>query len=118
MLKDKYVFAQLVRFLDNDKFRHLVDKYESDKYVKSYTCWNQFLTLMLGQLSNRKSLRELIVEMEADARRLCHLGIGKSVTQSNLGKANKQCDYRIFGEFAFYIIAKARKRMIQKNLRA
>lgn len=35
MLKDKYVFAQLV------KFRHLVDKYDGDKYVKSYTCWNQ-----------------------------------------------------------------------------
>ena len=35
MLKDKYVFAQLVKFLDNDKFRHLVDKYDGDKYVKS-----------------------------------------------------------------------------------
>ena len=43
MLKDKYVFAQLVKFLDNDKFRHLVDKYDGDKYVKSYTCWNQLL---------------------------------------------------------------------------
>ncbi|WP_289739841.1 DUF4372 domain-containing protein, partial [uncultured Duncaniella sp.] len=51
MLKDKYVFAQLVKFLDNDKFRHLVDKYDGDKYVKSYTCWNQLLTLMFGQLS-------------------------------------------------------------------
>lgn len=118
MLKDKYVFAQLVRFLDNDKFRHLVDKYEGDKYVKSYTCWNQLLTMMLGQLSNRKSLRDLIVEMEAHARRLYHLGIGKSVMQSNLGKANEQCDYRIFGELAFYMIAEARKRMIKKNLRA
>ena len=55
MLKDKYVFAQLVKFLDNDKFRHLVDKYDGDKYVKSYTCWNQLLTLMFGQLSNRES---------------------------------------------------------------
>ena len=64
MLKDKYVFAQLVKFLDNDKFRHLVDKYDGDKYVKSYTCWNQLLTLMFGQLSNRESLRDLIVAMK------------------------------------------------------
>lgn len=28
MNKDKYVFAQLVAFLDNNKFRHLVDKYD------------------------------------------------------------------------------------------
>ena len=114
MLKDKYVFAQLVKFLDNDKFRHLVDKYDGDKYVKSYTCWNQLLTLMFGQLSNRESLRDLIVAMEAHAGKLYHLGIGKSVTRSNFSKANEQRDYRIFEEFAFYMIAEARKRRIQK----
>ncbi len=114
MLKDKYVFAQLVKFLDNDKFRHLVDKYDGDKYVKSYTCWNQLLTLMFGQLSNRESLRDLIVAMEAHAGKFYHFGIGKSVTRSNLSKANEQRDYRIFEEFAFYMIAEARKRRIQK----
>ena len=30
MNKDKYVFAQLVEFLDNNKFRHLVDKYDGN----------------------------------------------------------------------------------------
>ena len=114
MLKDKYVFAQLVKFLDNDKFRHLVDKYDGDKYVKSYTFWNQLLTLMFGLLSNRESLRDLIVAMEAHAGKLYHLGIGKSVTRSNLGKANEQRDYRIFEEFAFFMIAEARKRRIRK----
>ena len=33
MNKDKYVFAQLVEFLDNNKFRHLVDKYDWNRYV-------------------------------------------------------------------------------------
>lgn len=114
MLKDKYVFAQLVKFLDSDKFRHLVDKYEGDRYIKSYTCWNQLLTMMFGQLSNRESLRDLIVAMEAHARKLYHLGIGKSVTRSNLSKANEQRDYRIFEEFAFFMIDEARSRRIQK----
>ena len=53
MNKNKYVFAQLVEFLDKDKFRHLVDKYNGNRYVKSFTCWNQLLALMFGQLSNR-----------------------------------------------------------------
>ena len=35
MNKDKYVFAQLVAFLDNNKFRHLVDKYDGNRYVKN-----------------------------------------------------------------------------------
>lgn len=46
MNKDKYVFAQLVEFLDNNKFRHLVDKYDGNRYVKNFTCWNQLMALM------------------------------------------------------------------------
>ena len=38
MNKSKYVFDQFVEFLDNDKFRHLVDKYEGNRYVKHFTC--------------------------------------------------------------------------------
>ena len=67
MHKDPYVFAQLVRFLDRSKFNRIVAKYEGDKYIKSYTCWNQLLTMIFGQLSNRESLRDLVVAMEAHA---------------------------------------------------
>lgn len=30
MKKDKYVFAQLIEFLNDDKFHHLVDKYSEN----------------------------------------------------------------------------------------
>lgn len=42
----QYVFYQLVEILDEDKFRHLVDKYNGKRYVKSFTCWNQLFALM------------------------------------------------------------------------
>lgn len=70
--------------------------------------------MMFGQLSNRESLRDLIVALEAHAGKVYHLGIGKSVTRSNLSKSNEQRDYRIFEEFAFFMIAEARKRRIRK----
>ena len=57
MTKDKYVFAQLIEFLGNNKFRYLVDKYDGNRYVKHFTCWNQLLAMMFGQLCNRESLR-------------------------------------------------------------
>ena len=63
MNQDKYVFAQLVEFLNNDKFRRLVDKYDGNRYVKHFTCWSQLLAMMFGQLSNRESLRDLIVSV-------------------------------------------------------
>ena len=110
MHKDPFVFAQLVQFMNRSKFNRIVAKYDGDKYVKSFSCWNQLLTMMFGQLTNRESLRDLIVATEAHSGKLYHLGMGKSVTRSNLSKANEQRDYRIFEEFAYFMIAQARSK--------
>ena len=114
MNRDKYVFAQLVQFLDQFKFLRIVKRYDGDKYVKGFSCWNQLLTMMFGQLTNRERLRDLIVATEAHSGKLYHLGMGKSVTRSNLSKANEQRDYRIFEEFAFFMISETRSRRIEK----
>ena len=113
MHKEKFVFAQLADFLNGDKFRHIVDKYKGNNYVKSFTCWNQLLVLMFGQLSNRKSLRDLALVITAHHKKNFHLGFGKSVTLSNLSKANTNRDFRIFEEFAYYMIGQARAKRIQ-----
>ena len=109
MLKDKYVFAQMSSILNRSKFNRIVEKYSGDHYVKHFTCWNQLLTLMFGQLCNRASLRDLIVALQAHQEKCYHLGVGKHVTRSNLSKANENRDYRIFENFAFYMIEEARK---------
>ena len=114
MLKDKYVFAQLVQFLDRSKFNRIVAKYLGYKYIKFFTCWNQLLVMMFGQLAKCESLRDLIVALEAHWRKLYHLGMGKSVTRSNLAKANEQRDYRIFEDFAYHLVAEARSKSTEK----
>ena len=103
-----------MKFLNYEKFKYFVKKYNGNKYIKSYTCWNQLFTMIFGQLSNRESLRDLVVAMEAHARKLYHLGIGKSVIRSNLSKANERHDYCILEEYATFMIAEARKHRINK----
>ena len=111
MNKDKYVFAQLIEFLNNDKFRRLVDKYDGNRYVKHLTCWNQLLALMFGQLCNRESLRDVIVALEAHRSKCFHLGLGrKPIAKTTLATANQNRDYRIFEEFAFYMMAQAKEK--------
>ena len=110
MNKDKYVFAQLVEFLDCFKFRRIVTKYNGDKYVKHLTCWNQFLAMMFGQLANRESLRDLIVALDAHRSKCYHLGLGKNISKSSLARANQDRDYHIFEEYAFYLVSETRKR--------
>ena len=109
MNKDKYVFAQVVEFLDYFKFRRLVEKYRGDAYVKHFSCWHQLLTLMFGQLSGRESLRDLTTVLDAHHSKCYHLGLGSSPASRNtLSVANQNRDYRIFEEFAFFMMAEAR----------
>lgn len=113
MNKDKYVFAQLIEFLDNNKFRHLVDKYDGNRYVKHFTCWNQLLAMMFGQLSNRESLRDMIVAFEAHRAKQYHLGLGrKPIAKTTFASANQNRDFRIFEDFAFYMMEQARKKRV------
>lgn len=112
MNQDKYVFAQIVEFLNQDKFRRLVSKYQGDRYVKYYSTWNQLLTLIFGQLSRSASLRDCVLALQAHRSKLYHLGVGKTVTRSNLSKANEQRDFRIFEDFAYYMIAEARRKRV------
>lgn len=112
MNKDKYVFAQLTSFLDRNKFNFIVRKHKGDHYVKHFTCWNQLLALMFGQLSNRESLRDLIVALEAHRSKCYHLGMGKNVSRTSLARANQDRDYRIFEEFAYFLIGEARKKRV------
>lgn len=97
-------------FLPVDHFKWLVKKYEGNKYVKSFSCWNHLLVLIFGQLSNRDGLRDLIVTLAPFKSAFHHLGFGKSVTRSNLGKANEVREVRIFQEFADRMVAIARKK--------
>lgn len=107
MGKAKYVFAQLLSFLDPFVFLRIAKKYEGDKYVKHFSCWNQLAVLMFGQLSNRESLRDVVLATQAHATKAYHLGFGKAATRSNLSKANNTRDYRIFEEFAYRVVAEA-----------
>ena len=73
MHKGKYVFSQLLDFLDRNDFNYLARKYGGDKYIKQFTCYNQLCVLMFGQLSNRESLRDVILATQAHASKAYHL---------------------------------------------
>lgn len=109
MFQDKYVFAQLASFLNRSKFNRIVAKYNGDNYVKHFTCWNQLLALMFGQLSNRESLRDLVIALDAHQSKCYHLGMGKNASRSSLARANQDRDYHIFEEYAYYLVNQTRE---------
>ena len=108
MHKGKYVFSQLLDFLDKDVFLRIANRYDGNRYVKNFTCWNQLAVLMFGQLSNRESLRDVVLATQALSDKAYHLGFGRYASKSTLADANNKRDYCIFEEFAYRVVADAR----------
>lgn len=92
----KYVFSRIVTILPARVFDRCVNQFNGDKLVKHFTFWNQLLCMMFGQLSNRDSLRDLLVCVNALKPKHYHLGFGKGIPRSNLSEANENDDrYRL-----------------------
>ena len=104
MNQGQYVFTQLCNFLPKNQFDWFVKKYEGNKFVKSFTCWNQLLVMVFGQLSNRESMRDFVQTLNAHQSKFNRLGFGKSLTRSNLSKANEIREVRIFEDMANLMI--------------
>ena len=109
MNQGKYIFAQLTDFLPRRVFDSIVSKYNGNKHVRSFTCWNQMLCMVFGQLTSRDSMRDLMLSFEAHKSKYYHLGFGPTVSRRNLGTANEKRSYKIFEEFAYVLIEETRK---------
>ena len=103
------MFAQLLDFIDKDVFLRLANKYDGNRYIKQFICWNQLAVLMFGQLSNRESLRDVILATQAHASKAYHLGFGKHTAKSTLADDNTKRDYRIFDDLVGKLIEEAQR---------
>lgn len=104
MNSGKYVFAQVLQFVNRYEFEKGVGLYHGNHRVRGLTCWNQFVQLFFGQLTSLNSLRDICVCLKAHKKKLYHLGIKQNVNQSTLSRANENRDWRIFADFGEYLI--------------
>src|SRR5881396_1772079 len=103
------VFAQLMDLLPLHAFHRSVERYEGQRYVKSFSCLDQFLVMAFAQLTFRESLRDVEACLSAVPSKLYHMGIRSSVSRSTLSDANESRDWRIFADFAQALVGIARR---------
>lgn len=109
MNKGKHVFAQIMSLVHSEEFAKYVDKYNGNYRVRTFSCWHQFLCMSFGQLTHRESLRDIVVCLQTHEKKLYHLGLTHGVNKSTLADANENRDWRIYADFAQFLIANARK---------
>jgi len=110
MNQGKYVFAQVMEFVPFYQFNRCVQRYQGHYRIKSFTCWEQFLSMAFGQLTYRESLRDVVICLNAQKQKLYHFGFNSlKVSRSTLSDANNSRDWRIYRDFAQILIGQARK---------
>ena len=108
MNQGKYVFAQIFDFVSHNDFLKCVNRYNGDYKTQHFSCWKQFLCMAFGQLTHRESLSDTMLCIQANSRKLYHMGIGSAISKSTLSKANENRDWRIYQDFALLLIAQAK----------
>jgi hypothetical protein len=89
-------------------FHRCVRRYGGNQKVKDFKCSDHFRVMSFAQLTYRESLRDIEACLRAVRPKLYHMGIHTTVSRSNLAKANKRRDWRIYAEFAQHLIIEAR----------
>ncbi len=104
----RFVFAELMAHLPHKEFQKCVTRYDGDRHRRSFSCWDQYLAMAFAQFTYRESLRDIEACLGAMQGKLYHLGFRGTVARSTLADANEAHDWRIFADFAQYLIGVAR----------
>ena len=89
------VFSQLLKLIPRHEFETLAKQHHSGRSFRSASRWSQFVTMAMGQLSGRNSLRDIVENISAQAHRLYHLGSAK-LSRSNLSRINENKPYALY----------------------
>src|SRR3989440_1207122 len=102
------VFAQLIAHLCHIEFQKCVARYDGDDHYRSLSCWDQYLAMAFAQFTYRKSLRDIEACLRSMSGKLYHMGFRSRIARSTWADANETHDWRIFADFAQYLIGVAR----------
>lgn len=90
------IMSQLLVHIPRHDFQTLVSQWGGDRYVKKFTTWNQFTTLLYAQAGDKRSLRDIEQGLTAQSGKLYHLGFESAVRRSTLSEANATRNWAIF----------------------
>jgi hypothetical protein len=94
------IFQQFLSLVPRYHFDRSVEKFDGNRYIKTFSCWGQFFANLYAQVALKASLRDIEIGLRSQQAKWGHLGISK-IARSTLADANRNRDYRIY-ETLFY----------------
>lgn len=101
------IFSQIMTSFSKYQFDKCVDHYNGNYKKQKFTCWSQFLCMCFAQLTYRESLRDIESCLNAIGTKRYHIGLKHRVSHSTLAYANATTNWRIYADFAQFLIQRA-----------
>ena len=102
------ILSQITAFIPRHEFDHHADIHHTGQKFRSYNRWSQFMAMLIGQLSGRKSLRDITDNLKAQHAKLYHLGM-KPTSRATLARVNEQQPASLYETLFFQLLEKCRQ---------
>jgi hypothetical protein len=90
------LYSQVIKLLDKAKVLQISREYGGERYIKRFDAWTHLVVMLYAVIMRFDSLREISASLQAEARKLCHLGISMMTSRSTLSDANKRRPEMVF----------------------
>jgi Domain of unknown function (DUF4372) len=92
----QHILGQLLLLVSKTSVSKLAKQHGSDHYVKRFTTYKHLVVMLFATLEGCGSLREVVLGLLVNGRRLVHIGLGEAVGRSTLSDANRRRPSMVF----------------------
>ena len=111
------LYGQVIKLLNKSTILQISRKHGGEHYIKRFDCWTHLVVMLYAVIMRFDSLREITASLQAEARKLCHLGITTMPSRSTISDANKrrpevifECIYRdLYATYRHVLSSDSRK---------
>ena len=108
MAHNNTILRQITALLPRHEFEALAKDHHVGQKFRSFNRWTQFMAMFIGQLSGRKSLRDIVMNVSAQSSKLYHLAI-KPFSRSTLSRVNEQQPATLYETLFFKLLDRCRE---------
>jgi len=108
MAHNNTILRQITALLPRHEFEALAKDHHVGQKFRSFNRWTQFMSMFIGQLSGRKSLRDIVMNVSAQSSKLYHLAI-KPFSRATLARVNEQQPAALYERLFFKLLGRCRE---------
>lgn len=108
MNKYNNIFGQISRVISSMEFEEIARETGSNKGIKGFSCWEQFMSNEFCQFASANSLREICNGLASSEGKLKHLGMKQAPKKSTLSYSNEHRPWELYKEVFYRVMGRLR----------